>query len=208
MARHYILVNGLTSLTMPYELFSRLLSKYSFTEAERKERLSLHKKRLESFERSIPYNKYVEIMSMKRFEKFDPETLLRYDSLEFFTDKAVEGTPEDIILHLSNIVALLKKYENFEIKLINLDDIINQNESTLSFKEDSVAFATSCSANGDNPVAIALKEEYTIKGVEQYLLNLMDYVPESKSNKKSIIKRLENLIKMLADWEKRSATIQ
>lgn len=200
---YYTLRDGLTALTMPPDIYAKLLDSLPLTLPEKEERLKLHHKRIEAFNRNIAYYKYVEILNIEAFDKFYPEKFFRYNGLEFFTQEAVKCTPADFTAHLTNVIRLLKKHENYEVILIKLNEMVSQNRVSLSVKEDSTIIIASYDSGGNNPIAFITHEDHIIGAFENYLTHLIDYVPETKRRKEFVIQKLEEKVAKLKEWSKR-----
>jgi transcriptional regulator with XRE-family HTH domain len=108
----FIIRNDLDSMSMPYSLWVKYLSRVFKDDNEAEPHLRRIKTRLDSFLQQVERYKFMNICSTQAIENL-------INSREYLYDNVYRvPMPEEIIEHLENIVHLLKTYENYEIGLL------------------------------------------------------------------------------------------
>lgn len=195
----YTLRNKLTSLAIPFELYSKLLDTLPLSKTGKRERLHFHTRRVKNFKDRIKYYKYVEIVNMDAFETCNFDGLFKFDGLDFLTTEAVKCSPEDFIAYMANLISFLKEYANYEVILVKLKSTISQNRVSINVKTDSTAIVSSCDINDCDPVIMVTDQDHIVEGLKLYLLNLIDSLPATRTKKESVIEKLEENVTVLKE---------
>lgn len=109
--------SDLDMLTLPYELWEKYLNRTISSEIERNEHLKRILSCFNSFNENIKRYKFFNICSIQSIEYLLKNRAYPYDNIYR------QPEPEDIILHIENIIYMLKTYENFELALLNDNQI-------------------------------------------------------------------------------------
>lgn len=190
----YVLKNAPTSLTMPVRLYKKLLDGLGLSASEKKERLELHQKRTANFNRNLLSHRYREFINIEAFETNLTDSEHTYNGLELFNDRAVRCSAADYIEHISHIIDLLRKYENYEVILFKLHEIDNAQRMYLTVKEDSSVVLSTCDDLGHKPIAIIANQDNIANAFEEYFDTLVEHVPASRRNKSTVIKKLQDRV--------------
>ena len=176
---------GLSLLTMPENVARSIIARSADQDKDRL--MGLFESRRESFLKGIEKKKFNEII------KIDNVSAIKKGSVGIGCTgiKELLGlkyTPEEYSNHLSNIVDLLKKYENYNIEF-NKD---NKNyEYRLYIKEDLGVIVDKIT---EPHVAFAINEGNMTASFWDYL---NDILKEKKTDKASAIKQIEDIINEL-----------
>ena len=190
----YVLRNGPTSLTMPVGLYTKLLEGMGLSANEKKERLALHQKRTANFNRNLLLYRYREFINIEAFETNLTDSEHSYNGLELFNDQAVRCGAADYIEHISHIIDLLKKYDNYEVILFKLHEIDNAQKMYLTVKEDASIILSTCDDLGNKPIAIMANQDNIANAFEEYFDTLVEHVPAARRNKSTVIKKLQDRV--------------
>lgn len=194
---------GLNVLTIPLNLYERYLmsEKEVFTVSEISKRISLHKRRLEAFHKQCENFKYYDICSKKAIENL-------VKKCEYDLNKV---TPSEICEHLQNVIYLLRKYDNYEIALLN--DIQSNNSIDISWtvKDSSTVLLQNLCKNKnhikntsnknelDTAKCISISEPIIVNAFKNHFMDLWEEIPLICKEKNSVIKWLEDQIKSISE---------
>ena len=192
----YTLNDGLSSLTMPFSLYARLIERSSLSTKVKKERLDLHEHWSEVFLQAIKHHRFREICPLEAVNLLINEDVYLYPGSEFFLSKSLNFEPADLLEHLVNLIWLLENNENYELLLINNSSNLMPGGISLTFKEDYLAIISS--SNDKSPYAIATSEGNLLQAFEAYFEDIYQQLPPNNRNKAWIINKLKRKASQLA----------
>jgi hypothetical protein len=197
----YKMINCPSIITMPQYLYSKMLDKVTLTSYEKETRLEIYTKRINAFNKNIRDHKYMELINLNIMdipEHTESRQVFTYKSLEFFSCNTLSCNTlscdfTDFADHLSNVVRLLKEYDNYEAILVNMENI-KENDFSIQVQENSCAIISSYTSNEDDPAASIIHENTIVESIKYYILESVDLIPINKRSKDYTIIELEKLI--------------
>ncbi len=102
----------LTSITMPYELVKSMAERFGNNSINTI--LEYQKIRAEAFERNLTSCSFTEIVTMLDIEAVK-NGKMKAGNFDIYSDDEVFYTPDEYILHIHNIISLLKNHDNYRI---------------------------------------------------------------------------------------------
>ncbi|ANX01603.1 hypothetical protein CSTERLE_08450 [Thermoclostridium stercorarium subsp. leptospartum DSM 9219] len=194
----YVFKNGLSTITIPLDLYKKYLKFGNRTSQEISYREFLHKIRLESFEAQVRYYEYKDICFVESLEK-----LVRYKKYapdEYYMLENRIPDNGDIVYHLENLINMLRKHENYEIAFVNKHDFNNLSNICWLVKGNSSVFIETLNKNGgvfeNNPEKInnIITEKSIVNGFRDCFLKIWNHIPDENKNKRNTINFLQSLI--------------
>lgn len=203
LGNKYSLLRELSTLSIPITLYENNLQKSKLPKEERLHKFSYHKQRIKAFESQVKHYKFREIIYDEcLINLIERKKYSHLDKYYTFDDMTI--TNDDLIKHLSNIIYLLKKYENFEIGLANKKLLSSIPVTNWIVKENSAVAIITCapeiSAHHENDELIntsrgfIVSELNIIKAFECYFHSLWNQI---QPDKKEVISQFESFISLL-----------
>lgn len=179
---------GLSSITMPVELVSGILSRSHHPNC--KKILTYQRKRTVLFEKSLEANNFTEIISLPETE----EIISGKTRIHFFdilnTDELFY-TPQEYVLHLQNIIRLLETYPNYHVFM----DTKKISEHLIIYtKGETGVIIAKCESPS---VLFGIKENNMTSAFWSYMTNMINKFSKDKQSKEKIIKQLKILMNSL-----------
>jgi transcriptional regulator with XRE-family HTH domain len=109
--------NNPDMITIPYELWEKYLTRTIPNSIEREEHMKRIRITFNYFNEHIKRYKFLNICTIQSIEYLLQNKAYQYGSLY------CQPEPEDIARHIESIIYLLRTYENFELALINVNQI-------------------------------------------------------------------------------------
>jgi len=183
--------NSPSFLSMPPELFDRLLQRVGSPHISAEILLDLHKQRIQIFLKNLEAHQYTEIVNLPSIEDILGRRVMIPFSV-LFGSQTVYYTPAEFTDHLRNILSLLQNYKNYNFYIFaNALSGIN-----LTVKEDVGAIVT----KGTMPTAVFAFNQLSMTDCFfNYMRNDQNKIPLRDRTKKSCIKKLEVYLKKLED---------
>ncbi len=188
------LKNELSSITIPTELYSSLMQHSGLSPDESKDRISLHRQRLNSFLHNLKYFQYREIYCIESIDKLIDESGCIYSGNELFIEQSIRLEPIELLQHIANIIRLLEKYEQYEIILLNRKTGLFPENLQLSIKEDFSAMIFASKDDGNKPFALITYEGNILQTFEDNLTNICTQVPKNNRSKDWVIEKLRQRV--------------
>ena len=205
----YVLKGGLSTVTIPLDLYERYLRQGNMTEQEISHRMLLHKRRLDAFEIQVKYFHFKDICFIesiyelvdKRSYSFDEQYILSHHLPNY----------GDIICHLENVISLLKNHHHYEIAFVshtmfapsgNINWMVKEKNSVLIEtinQSHSVQCGSDCCCSEINYI---ISEKSVINAFHDYFLTLWDQLSIDSSSKKNTIAWLESMIQRCKQHKK------
>lgn len=197
MGKGFLFKESFSLLTLPPNIFEKLLIQKNLSHSEMQKNRELYNKRLKGFLTNIKLYEHIDIYSM-----ISLENLIKYRQISFNVFDSL-GTvilqTEEVIDYLKNLVYLLKKHENYKIAFINRSNF-NRNHINYNFKvkeRHSVIIETWEPLNNTPTMRISIDEPTFIKAFEDYFKEIWNEISPVYKDKSEIIKWLENEISLL-----------
>ena len=177
-------------LTMPDVVVDGIIARMGQNDGQEiAEYLNIRK---QNFTEHLLTHNFTEIVTIPALDKMKggrlrvalPDTLPRQD---------VFYTQDELILHLENMVTLLKTYPNYYVYI----DTMNKNEGFMLYvKEDVGVIVAKTSAPA---ITFAINQSNMTASFWDYLNGSINRHRDPQLNKKAVIQRLQALIKQLKD---------
>ncbi len=178
----------LTSMTMPSSLVEKIFN--TVNHKDKAAYLKFHHKRAPKFEEYLKHQCYIEIIELPTIEDIlEGKVLISYP--DTFGIKERYYTPEEFCLHLRNVIYLLKTYPNYDIYFasgLQSDDIsieVRENTGVIFAKYSKTA------------VYFLIMEPTTTSIFNNYLHDIIHFLPSKNKNKKEVLATLETLFNKL-----------
>ena len=195
----YILKNGLSTVTMPLNLYEKFLKNSNRTNQEISYRRFLHKKRIESFDSHVKYYKFKDICFIESLERLIKDKKYSFDEYYILENGAPNN--EDIICHLENVINMLEKYDNYEIAFVSKKDFNNLSNIYWAVKENSSVLIETFTKDKitdnnsfNSDMNFIVTEKSIVNAFHDYFLKIWDDIPEENKNKRNAINLLQSLI--------------
>lgn len=170
-----------SAVTMPEELFRRIVSKLPIEHNESIRMLNLYHKRVEIFRDSLKQNKHTDIVVLPE-DGADP---VLQDSI---FGRLPYPSYHDYLEHLSHMIQLLKENENYSVVLQTGYDFPDVYVSAR--EETGVIIAR----HGLRPILFAFNERNMTYAFLSYLSNQILAIPEAERSKSAVIQKLSGFI--------------
>ena len=177
-------------LTMPDVVVDAIITRMGQTDGQEiADYLSIRKR---NFTEQLLTHNFTEIVTIPALDKMKegrlraalPDTLPRQD---------VFYTRDELILHLENMVMLLKTYPNYHVYI----DTMNKNEGFMLYAKEHVGVIV---AKTSTPaITFAINESNMTASFWDYLNGSINRPRDPQLNKKAVSQRLQALIKQLKD---------
>lgn len=196
----YIFKNGLSTITIPLNLYEKYLRLDHKTNQEISYRMFLHKKRLEAFETHVKYYEFKDICFIESLEKLAENKKYPFDE-SYMPENRVPGN-EDIVGHLENLICMLKKYDNYEIAFVSQKDFYNLSDICWTVMENSSVIIKTLNKNkteSDNnsyntETNFIITEKSIVNAFHDYFLRIWNELPERSKDKGNAVNFLQSLI--------------
>lgn len=204
----YVFKNGLSTITIPLNLYEKYLKLGNRTNQEISYRKFLHKKRLESFEAQVKYYEFKDICFIESLEKL--VEVKKYSFDEYYILENNTPNNEDIVCHLENLINMLKKYDNYEIAFVSKKNFNNISNIYWAVKGNlSVLIETLNKSkmildnnNFNSEMNFIVTEKSIVNAFHDYFLKIWSDIPDENKNKKISINLLQSLIKICKTGDK------
>lgn len=186
-------------LTLPENLYIKLLKKKEFSNDEMLTALDFYRKRLDSFLANIQNYQYYDIYSADSIKD-----LIKNRQLHIYSSSGIELSDlevQDVLALLRNVITLLKTYHNYHIAFItrNIDT-----ESTVDsgyycvVKERQAVFVEIPKLSNVKPaVRLSIVEPMLVKTFGEYFKEIWEQIAPVNKNKQEIIEWLQSQINLL-----------
>lgn len=179
----FYLSNTLSAITMPEELFCRLLDLVAADEAVKEKMLFVQRARVRAFADNLQQHKHTEIIILPDFQEICAGHV-QVKLSEFFSSTALYYTPADYVAHLKNIIHLLRDHRNFRF-LIHRQGF--PRDVHIAVKAEVGVFV----AKSDTPpIVFAFNQQNMTNAFSGYFENIISKIPKKEQSKKHIIKKL------------------
>jgi hypothetical protein len=197
----FVFKNGLSTVTIPLELYEKYLRLSGKTDQEISHRVFLHKRRLAAYEDQIKYFKFKDICFFESLNTLVNKK--KYSPDENYIFNNCTPDEEDIILHLEHLISLLNKWDNYNIAFVHRSQFVKAAEINWMVKgKDSVMIEVFRNdPNSRNSLYLemnfAITEKCVVSAFHDYFLTLWDSIPEEGKDKRQTIAWLKSLIKKM-----------
>jgi hypothetical protein len=204
----YVFKGGLSTVTFPLCLYEKYLGLSGKPSHEISYRIFLHKKRIDSFEKQVKHYKFKDICFIESINRLIDKKEYSPDENYILNDNVPNN--EDIILHLENLIDLLKKHDNYNIAFVSQTQFVHMGGINWMVKgKDSVlaeAFRIGLPGgdpsdpDGDSSLSemnFVITESGVVNAFHDYFLILWDNIPDEFKDKKKSIAWLRSLIKKM-----------
>lgn len=198
----YVFKNGLSTITIPLNLYEKYLKLGNTTNQEISYRKFLHRKRLESFEAQVKYYELKDICFIESLERLVKVKKYSFDEYYILENRIPNN--EDIVCHLENLINMLRKYDNYEIAFISKKNFNNISNICWTVKGNlSVLIETLNKGKMEfdnnsfnSEMNFIVTEKSIVNAFHDYFLKIWSDIPDENKNKKNSINLLQSLIKI------------
>lgn len=198
IGRSFLYKSELSTLTLPQELYEKLLRQKKLSDIDSLQAMSLYENRLKSFLFNVNHYDNINIYTMDALVKLIRYRKYCFNTFNGFDTVTVEA--QDIIDHLNNIIFLLEKYDKYKIAFINKYPDFKERNSYYYWK---VKEGQSVMIEAWNPLKsspdsqISIEEPMVIKAFEEYFKDIWEQISPVNKDKSENIKLLKKHIKLL-----------
>ncbi|HEY8421093.1 MAG TPA: helix-turn-helix transcriptional regulator [Thermoclostridium sp.] len=201
----YVFKNGLSTVTIPLNLYEKYLNLGNRTEQEISYRKFMHKKRLESFESQVKYYEFRDICFIESLEMLVKNKKYTFDEYYMLENRTISN--EDIVCHLENLINMLEKYDNYEVAFVSKQDFISLSNICWLVKRNSGVFIETLNndklADNNNPeMNFIITEKSIVNAFHDYFLKLWCHIPDKNKDKRNSINYLQLLINKINTEDK------
>lgn len=182
------LKDTLSSVTLPEEVFIRMLNQSKLSEEQKNKRIELHRYRLDAFIKNLSHFKFTEILSIDSL--FDI-TNLKLTPIEDIELVPIMYSPQDLYGHIKNIIKYLNEYDNYELILIKKENLDFGNNIFFAAKDGIGAILAKWNQNSSDNVVVMTYEDYSSTVLYNLLYTHINKIPYEQRDKSYIIPRLE-----------------
>lgn len=186
-------------LTLPENLYKKLLKRKKLSRNEVQKSLELYKKRLDAFLLNIHQNEYFDICLTDSINN-----LVKHKQFYFYCHTGFEKMDleiQDIIEHLQNIINLLETYDNYHIAFMSQNH--NNAASYINFlccvvkERQAVMIAALKPAKYLPEVRLTIEEPMLVRAFEVYYKEIWEHIAPVNKDKKEVINWLQSQINFL-----------
>jgi hypothetical protein len=175
-----------SSITMPAELLPGLAMRIEADEED--PLLNYQKRRIEKFEKILGKFSYTEIITMPDVENIR-KGRQKIQLFNILSNKEVFYTPDEYVLHLNNIISLLKRYKSYNLYI----SPENNNQECMLYSKDGIGVIV---AKITSPsVVFAMNESHLTAAFWDYLNSIAGEL--RAIGKSKTIYMLESIVKSL-----------
>ena len=196
----YVFKNGLSTVTIPLNLYEKYLKLGNRTREEVSYRKFLHRKRLESFEAQVKYYQFKDICFIESLERLVKVKKYSFDECYILENRIPDD--DDIVCHLENLINMLRRYDNYEIAFVSKKDFSSMSNICWAVKGNlSVLIGTSNKRvpgddNFNTEMNFMANEKSFVNAFRDYFLKIWGCIPYENKNKRNSINLLQSLIKI------------
>ena len=192
----YAFKYGLSIITIPLNIFeSYLLSKNrERSKEEITKQILYHEKRLEGFYKQVENYKYYDICSKKSIEE-----MINFGNYHCYKIKI-----SIVLEHLKNVVYMLEKHDNYQIALLNDNQIKNVEGITCMIKDSHGVLMQNhnllkqVSCNNNKEISISIYEPIIVNAFKNYFMDLWNEIPSVNKKKPAVISWFKEKIKSIS----------
>jgi hypothetical protein len=188
---------GFNIITMPDDLYLRVLKRHNIPHEKIQTIINHHKIRLQSFFTNIRHYTYKDIYTTESIIN-----LIKHRKFCFYCREGltiVNLETDELITLLQNLVYMLKTFENYNIAFLDKKSNRMTNYISCTIKElNTVLFESYSFENGIPELRLAIKEPMIIKACEEYFREIWNSISPIYKEKNEIINWLLNHIKLLS----------
>lgn len=174
-----------TSLTMPQSLITKIFSRIGMKVS--KDYFDYQRSRIAKFQRDLGTYKFTEITALPPIDQILSGTVpVSFPAL--FNSEELYYTPGEFVDHLRNIIKLLRNYDNYQLYLASRPQI---GDVTIHVKD---CIGAQFNSSKSSEVYFFVTERTVSRVFENYLEDVVNYIPTNKREKKSVIEILQNTI--------------
>lgn len=182
-------------LTMPKNLYKKLLVTKGLSKEEIKTALELYERRQKAFLKNLQFCYYKDIYYLDCIDDLIIHNqIYLYDYMGI---DAVRLEPSDVVELLTNIINLLETYENYNISFIsdNRNSFIQNINLYYIVKERQAVLLETITPS--DSMRISIKEPMVVKAFEEYSKELTKKISPVNKDKNEVILWLKRQIKLL-----------
>jgi hypothetical protein len=185
-------------LTMPENLYHKLLKRKKLSKDEMPIALEFYRKRLKSFHSNLQKYEYKDIYMIDSIKD-----LIKQRKFYFYSYKGVELMELevwDVIEHMQNIIKLLKAYENYSIAFIPRDTdstLNNYNCYCLVKERQAVLFEIFESSKHMPKMQMSIEEPIVVNAIYEYYRETWENIAPVNNEKAKVVAWLQDQINLL-----------
>ncbi|MFZ5353428.1 MAG: helix-turn-helix domain-containing protein [Bacillota bacterium] len=183
---NHISISDMPSLvTMPIELYSRLLDNNGFSGEDRQMLLKLQKKRINAFLANLSKYNHTEIITLPA--QFNDSSCLSITSLDPTMMCKLQYTSDNFSDHLLNIINLMDEYNNFSVVIMPRD---TYSKLQITVKEGVGVVVL----KNDDPLnAFTFSHRNMTFAFSNYLEDLLNTISKKNRTKKYVLELLKEM---------------
>jgi len=200
IGNRFLFSYSFSCLTIPENLYKKLLIKKGLSKEEAKTALEFYKRRQRAFFKNLQFYYYNDIYCLDCIDN-----LIRYNQIylyDYIGIDAVKLEPPDIVELLTNIIYLLETYDNYNISFIseNTNNLIQNIDLYYVIKERQAVLLETLTLSESIPkVRLSITEPTVVKAFEEYFKELTQKIPPVNKDKKEVILWLKKQTDLLKD---------
>lgn len=195
----YVFKGGLSTTTIPLDLYEKYLNDSGMMNQELSNRISLHKRRLNAFEDLVPHYKYLDICFTESILDLVNKKTYPFDE-KYLT---LNYTPNnsDIVRHLENVISMLERYDNYNIAFVSKTQFKKMHRINWMIKGSYCVMIEVFDQNSidyfNSKTNFSITETRIVNTFHDYFNILWDSIPEKGKDKYRTILWVKSLIKKL-----------
>lgn len=198
MSNRFLYKYGFNIITLPENLYKKLLNRKRLSNSRIIKELNFYKKRLDSFLSNIDKYEYWDIYQMDSIEN-----LINHGELCFYSYGGMEimhMESEDIIEYLQNLIKLLEIYRNYNIGFLTQtpDNDFICFDLYCIIKERQAAVIEAYGASKFTPeVRLSTEEPMLVKALSEHFKDIWAHISPVNKDKREIISWIQYHIYLL-----------
>lgn len=182
-------------LTIPKNLYRKLLAKKGLSKEEMKIALEFYEKRQNAFLKNLQFYYYNDIYCLDCMD-----ALIRHNQIylyDYLGIDAVKLEPSEVVDLLANIINLLETYENYNISFVseNMNSLTQNIDFYYIIKERQAVLLETLTLSDSIPkVRLSITEPIVVKAFEEYFKEITKNIPPINRDKQEVILWLKEQI--------------
>jgi len=193
----YVFKGGLSTLTLPLDLYEKYLKLNGIANQELSHRKYLHKRRIDAFKEHVKHYKFRDICFVESVVDLVENRKYSYDEKYIIRNHTPQNS--DIAYQLEYLAGLLETYDNYNVAFVSKKHFLHMNNINWMVKSNSCVLIESGLNIGtdylDSDKNFLISEKSVVNAFHDYFNILWDSIPDENKDKKNSIDWLRSLIK-------------
>lgn len=188
---------GLSTITIPLNLYEKYLKLNGMTNQELSHRKFLHERRLYAFREHVKHYKIRDICFIEAIVDLVENKNYSFDEKYLVLNHTPENS--DIVCHLDYFANLLETYDNYHVAFASKAQFLHMDTINWMVKTNSCVLIetldNSCRNFPESDMNFLISEKSVVDAFHNYFNVLWDNIPDKNKDKRSTIDWLRSLIK-------------